>query len=279
MKIKYLALVASTLFFANAAQAQNTTTSPTGGALPTGVSSVGGVVADLKGLNGNRVVSQLAASALFVGFSYDPATKPGTANGNPLVFGTQTGFNAATLAALGGGITGASFRISLYDGDSQVGNFDYHQDTFQVNGLNFGDFSDVTTYQTDSTGNLIGTNPEVGFGDNLLNTGFFSSTNLVTLAQLYTSLTTNGSLAFAVNDLSPGDNYFDFTQGVDASLINVGTGPVITPPTTGAVPEPASWAMMILGMGVIGYAMRRRVRASEINFNAKIKRIAEGATA
>lgn len=26
----------------------------------------------------------------------------------------------------------------------------------------------------------------------------------------------------------------------------------------GAVPEPATWAMMILGMGVVGYAMRRK---------------------
>ena len=28
--------------------------------------------------------------------------------------------------------------------------------------------------------------------------------------------------------------------------------------TAGAVPEPASWAMLILGMGAIGFAMRRR---------------------
>jgi hypothetical protein len=35
----------------------------------------------------------------------------------------------------------------------------------------------------------------------------------------------------------------------DANLV------VVTP---GAVPEPATWAMMILGFGVVGYAMRRR---------------------
>jgi hypothetical protein len=28
----------------------------------------------------------------------------------------------------------------------------------------------------------------------------------------------------------------------------------------GAVPEPASWAMMITGFGLIGYASRRRAR-------------------
>jgi len=34
-----------------------------------------------------------------------------------------------------------------------------------------------------------------------------------------------------------------------------------TPPPTVAVPEPATWAMMILGMGMAGYAIRRRRRA------------------
>jgi hypothetical protein len=28
----------------------------------------------------------------------------------------------------------------------------------------------------------------------------------------------------------------------------------------GAVPEPATWAMMLVGFGVVGGAMRRRVR-------------------
>jgi len=32
----------------------------------------------------------------------------------------------------------------------------------------------------------------------------------------------------------------------------------VTPPTTGAVPEPATWAMMILGFALVGFAMRRR---------------------
>jgi len=32
-------------------------------------------------------------------------------------------------------------------------------------------------------------------------------------------------------------------------------------PTAAAVPEPAAWAMMILGMGVVGFAMRRSRKA------------------
>jgi hypothetical protein len=44
-----------------------------------------------------------------------------------------------------------------------------------------------------------------------------------------------------------------------------------------AVPEPASWAMMILGMGAVGYALRKAKRRSDATFDAKIKRIATGA--
>lgn len=47
-------------------------------------------------------------------------------------------------------------------------------------------------------------------------------------------------------------------------------------PNAPGVPEAATWAMMILGMGAVGAVMRRKVRASEIKFDAKIKRIAAG---
>ena len=48
-------------------------------------------------------------------------------------------------------------------------------------------------------------------------------------------------------------------QGIPA-LFNSGfTGQVIfTAAPTSAVPEPATWAMMMLGMGAVGYALRRK---------------------
>lgn len=36
-----------------------------------------------------------------------------------------------------------------------------------------------------------------------------------------------------------------------------------TPPVAGAIPEPASWALMIIGFGLVGKAARRRHRAPE----------------
>ena len=176
MKLNFLALAAGALVLAGTAQAQSTTTSPTGGALPTTVSAVGGVVADIQGLNGNRVVSQVAASTEFVG-SPD-------ASAYPLLFATQNGYGSAVATALGGGISSASFRVTLFDGDSQAGNFDYDQNNLLVNGIDFGNFSSVTTYQTDGLGNLVGSNPQLGFGDELLDTGFFSLSRSPALAAL-----------------------------------------------------------------------------------------------
>jgi hypothetical protein len=61
-----------------------------------------------------------------------------------------------------------------------------------------------------------------------------------------------------------------------SSVAAFGTAATLTvaPPASGAVPEPASWAMMILGMGAVGYAMRRRIKTSEVNFTNKVRAIA-----
>jgi hypothetical protein len=224
-----------------------TTTSPTGGALPSGVTKVGGIVVDLKGLNGVRVVSQAAASTLYVGY----------ASSNPQLIGTQTGFTPATIAALGGGIQSASVRVTLFDGDSAPGNFDAGTDnSFFLNGVDFGYWGQQTTEYTSGDGNTVFASAGVGFGDNILSTGFFTNTNAAALSTLFTSLA-GGSIAFTLSDVDAGDNYYDFTQGVNGGLINTGTGPVVAP----GVPEPATWALMIGGFGLTGLAMRRRKAA------------------
>lgn len=248
-------LAASPLTLAPAFATTETSTSPTGGALPAGVTPVGGLVVDLTGANGNRVVSQLSASQMYRGFA-DVSENPvaGVASGNPLLFGTQSGFSPAVLDALGGGINSAAFRITLFDGDSASGNFDFNDNTFTVNGISVGNWSSVTTYRTDSTGaTLLSTG--TGFGDSILSTGFFTLSDMTKLADLFTSLGSTNQMQFRLVDTDPNDNFYDFTQGVDGGLINVGTGPVVTPPT-GAVPEPATWAMMLLGFGFIGGALR-----------------------
>ena len=232
-----------------------TRSSPAGGELPAAVTEIGGIVLDLVGLNTVRLVAQLPASTLFVG---TPA-----AGLYPLLIGTQTGFTPALLSALGGGLTSVAVRVTLFDGDNQSGNFDFNDNTFLVDGITIGNWSDVATDVTSGDG-MTSFGLGTGFGDSELATGFFSLTDSLKLASLFGALG-DGSLAFTLDDVDPTDNFYDFTQGVDGGLINVGTGPVIQPPV-GAVPEPATWAMMIGGFGMAGGSLRYRRRKTSVSF-------------
>ena len=253
--------------FANASPF--TTTSPTGGTLPTGISAVGGIVLDLTGTNGSRVVSELSASSLFVGFS--STGTPTSYRGNPLTIGIQSGFTPAVIAALGGGLTSASVRISLFDGDTGINDgalasgsngsdFDAFMDTLRLNGsalgASAGDFSAVTTQNTDANGLAASAGMGLGFRNDTLDTGFFVATS-AELAGIYAAVST-GTVTYQLNDLSPDDNFFDFTQGISTSQINVGSPPVVTPPPTTTVPEPAATGLFGLALAALGYVRRRR---------------------
>jgi hypothetical protein len=236
--------------FAGAAQATTfTETSPAGGTVPTGVTSVGGIVLDLVGANGTRVTSQLAASQLFLGFF----------PGNPGTIGTQTGFDASVISALGGGLQKAAIRFTLEDGDSASGDFDFNDNTLLVNNLNFGNWSSVNAQNTNSTGTVGVSFSGGGFRNNVLDTGWFSSSDTNLLSSLFASLS-SGQVVYQINDVDPGENFYDFTQGIDSGLINIGTGPVVQPPST-AIPTPALLPGL-LGLG-LGMLRKRKGEAAE----------------
>jgi hypothetical protein len=235
--------IAAALFATNVSATPFTRTSPTSeGLAPAGVTEIGGIVIDMIGANGTRVVSQLAASTLFSGFA-------GT---NPLVIGTQTGFTPTVVGALGGGLAEFALRVTLYDGDTAPGNFDANQNFLLIDGVNLGDWTGIATQETTANGlSLISSG--TGFGNNDLDTGWFYSTDSGKLASIYAGLA-DGALAIALHDVDPGDNFYDFTQGVDGGLIDVGTGPTVT----NDVPEPGTLALFGLGIAGLGFARRRK---------------------
>ena len=87
-----------------------------------------------------------------------------------------------------------------------------------------------------------------------------------------------GTNALINRTLSTGFQYFALVTSYSApgrgnyslSIAGPGTATI----ATGAVPEPATWAMMILGMAATGFAMRRRIKISEANFTNKVRAIA-----
>lgn len=80
------------------------------------------------------------------------------------------------------------------------------------------------------------------------------------------------NLAYRIGSLAAGNSVtLNYAYAVGTRIAVVGGGS-----TPGAVPEPATWAMMILGFGLIGFAMRAAKRRDDAKFEAKIKRITAG---
>jgi len=75
------------------------------------------------------------------------------------------------------------------------------------------------------------------------------------------------------NPTCAGYLYFDRIHPTAAAHQLIGNA--ISAQITG-VPEVATWAMMILGFGLVGFVLRRAVRRSELAFEARIQRIAAG---
>jgi len=191
--------------------------SPTGLELPEEIGAVGGLVFDLVGLNGTRLVTQVDKDALFSGFF---STNPGS-------IGEQTGFTATELGALGGGLSQMAVRVTLYDGDNASGEFDVDDNNLVVNGVTVGNFSNIPTIQSDMVGNLLG-NPGEGFNDLEVRTGWFSLTDSGDLATVFSQMQSTGKLEAAFDDVDAGDNDLDFTLGVDTS-VDVPTGLTLQP--------------------------------------------------
>ena len=175
--------------------------------------------------------------------------------------GTYIGGTAATATGLDFGTAFASTGNGYgVNGTALIGNA-----TGSFAGLN-GLTASIADLALGATANPYTTNPFISFGS-ASNIVFNFSNAVLTRSPLGTSVsiagqgtfsngnaadTTTGMFTLATasqNGMASNVN-FTFTSNVSAA----------------AVPEPATWALMILGMGAVGFAMRRRNTTTRVRF-------------
>ena len=81
----------------------------------------------------------------------------------------------------------------------------------------------------------------------------------------YDTYSTNFASAIGSN-YTLSFNLLSAGSGSGNGLRITATNALAGTPVTGAVPEPASWAMMILGMGAVGFALRRQKVTTRVQF-------------
>ena len=158
--------------------------------------------------------------------------------------------NAGTATLLGSG--------SIYSGATS-------SNQYPISGTKF--------FRTTGTFNLAFSSPISAFGFYGTDIGDVAASLVLTLTgsngvttlavpNVVNSTTADGSALYfgfydttntysAISFAGAGNDVFGFDD------FSIGSRQAVAP-TPGAVPEPASWAMMILGMGAVGFAMRRR---------------------
>lgn len=131
-------------------------------------------------------------------------------------------------------------------------------------GLNLFDFStgivfSPGTQRAPVDPKLFGTGPSGNTVDNAVATlGLFDGVANTAIADGFVSLGDNGSIAFNLTSVTSGAGLFLYLGEVgdngEVAGSNIST---LAAPVSG-VPEPAAWAMMMLGFGAVGMSMRRR---------------------
>lgn len=142
--------------------------------------------------------------------------------------GTYTVATGATIATLSGGPEGAVYVSGANAGFG--GNNSLLVSEYQANR--------VGAYQVDANGNpIVGT--RVDF------------------------LTGLGGAEGALIDPLTGDFIFSTFNSTNSVFVIKG---FVTPPQPGGVPEPTTWAMLLMGFGAIGTALRRRKHTPRVRF-------------
>ena len=102
--------------------------------------------------------------------------------------------------------------------------------------------------------------------------GLSSATGVIDFGTLLTGMSVFGFHAGGAGDGDQGTFFFQFDAGAGVDVITI-TDRLNSNSTglsnaalfqTGAVPEPGTWAMMLLGFGAMGVSLRRRPRTQHL---------------
>ena len=223
--------------------------------LPTEYPAAGGVAIVMVGANGNAYFQFSNPTGAFVG--YNNSGDPVAFQGNPFTINNPIALNCGFSPCstyFGGSIAQVYIRFTASDGDTSSGNFDFNDITLRLNGFDVANWSSITTQTTNTAGTTaIGAN-HLGFGNNLFDTGWFTSTNAALLANILST----GSTSTQVFDRDPNDNYWDFRQGntlANPAIVTVAPGYSLTktPSTTTftAVGQVVSYSYVVTNIGSV----------------------------
>ena len=185
----------------------------TGVPLPANYPEAGGVAIVLTGVNGNIYYQFSDPDGAFVGFQN--TGQPARFRGNPFTINDPVTLDCGFRDCadyFGGAIAQMDVRFSAFDGDTQVGGFDFDDISLIMNGVNVGSWSNLDTQVTNNSGtSAIGPNNGIvnGFGNGTFNTAWFRSTDPALLGNILAT----GQTTTQVLDDDPSDNYWDFTRG------------------------------------------------------------------
>jgi hypothetical protein len=206
--------------------------------------------------------SAVAMTAVAIALSAAGASQAATLTSDFTVDGATGGLNATspygqvTVDDTGGTL---AFNVSLYDGlvfrnapDSNHYSFTFNLDTASAS---ISGISDNGTGTFTAVAGPVNQSPFGSFEYAVdCTSGCSTGYNASSPTQL--SFTVSAPTALTINDIvTNGSNYY---FAADVSNTQGVTGNIGATGLTGGVPEPATWAMMILGMGGIGATLRRR---------------------
>lgn len=190
-----------------------------------------------------------------------------------------------------------------FTGDTYAGQLFTLIDNSIINGFGFNSIVFNSVFGTSSNFRILSTN-ELGAPSELLTSGSSLLSNAPGPSGI-SFPTTNYSFSVAPLSLAAGNyvfafqnvtsnfqDYLSFGEGTSGAFTSFDGGNTFETgyrqrnsvaisvfgdeAVAAAVPEPATWLMMILGFGMIGFGMRSAKRRSDEKFETKIKNITYG---